>query len=90
MSKEESKNRLEKALYIKSSMGKTQLFKPNHDCSARFLNFCSSEAEILKHEFYGTMCRPCMTEAKRIHEKALNEPVKFVTSWIEKLKTGGK
>lgn len=83
MSKEESTNKQVKAIYLRQNMGQTRLFKPHNECSARFLKFCNSETEILKHEFYGAMCRPCMTEAIRIHEKALNAPAKPVKSWSE-------
>ena len=83
MSIEESKNKRVKAIYLRENMGQTRVFKPHPECLARFLKFCNSEAEILSHEFYGTMCRPCLTEAKRIHEKALAEPAKPLKPWRE-------
>ena len=73
---EESTNKKMKALYLRQNMGEYRSFKPNNDCSARFLRFCNEKFEVVTVEYYGTMCKSCLAEAKRMHEKAMAEPCK--------------
>jgi len=83
MSKEESTNKRTKAIYLRQNMGNAKTFKPNPDCDGRFLAHCDSKADIVRDEFYGTMCSKCMTEAKRIHMQAMAAPAKPLKAWAD-------